>query len=167
MGGGVGMISTPAQLLQTSLLLYRITCSFTGLQSNMVLGGDDNPLNCCRPACSFTGLQNNMVLGGVGGGGGHDKHTRSAAADQPALLPDYKITWFWGGGGLGGVHGSTPAQLLAALLPDYKITWFWGGEVGGGHGKHTRSTAADQPALVPDYKITWLWGGGGHDKHTR
>ena len=54
-----------------------------------------HPLNCCRPACSFTGLQNNMVLGG--GLGGHDKHTRSTAADQPALLPDYKITWFWGG----------------------------------------------------------------------
>ena len=39
---------------------------------------------------------------------------RSTAADQPALLPDYKITWFWGGGG-----------------------------VRGGHDKHTRSTAAD------------------------
>ena len=69
-GGGVGMISTPAQLLQTSLLLYRITCSFTGLQSNMVLGGGgDNPLNCCRPACSFTGLQGNPG-GGEGLGGG-------------------------------------------------------------------------------------------------
>ena len=38
-------------------------------------------LNCCRPACSVTGLQNNMVLGGGGVGWGHEKHTRSTAAD--------------------------------------------------------------------------------------
>ena len=57
----------------------------------------------------------------------HGKHTRSTAADQPALLPDYKVAWLWGGGG------------------------------GGGHGKPTRSTAADQPALLPDYKTTWFW----------
>ena len=52
--------------------------------------------------------------GGEGGWvGGYDKHTRSTAADQPSLLPDYKIAWFWGAG------------------------------VGRGHDKHTRSTAAD------------------------
>ena len=45
-----------------------------------------------------------MVLGGgvwvegLGGGGGHDKHMRSAAADQPARFPEYKIAWFWGVG---------------------------------------------------------------------
>ena len=92
-------------------------------------------------------------------GGGHDKHTRSAAEDQPALLPDFKITWFWGGG-VGGVHGSTPAQLLACSFTGLQNNMVLGGRWGGGHGKHTRSTAADQPALVPDYKITWLWGGG-------
>ena len=63
----------------------------------------------------------------------YDKHTRSTAADQPAPLPDYKVTWLWGGGGGGG----------------------------GWYDKHTRSTAADQPAPLPDYKVTWLWGGGG------
>ena len=38
-----------------------------------------------------------MVLGG-GLGGGDDKHTRSTAADRPAPLPDYKVTWLWGRG---------------------------------------------------------------------
>ena len=49
------------------------------------------------------------------------------------------------------------------------MTWGRGGGGWGVHGKHTRSTAADQPALLPDYKVTWLWGGigGGHGKHTR
>ena len=64
-----------------------------------------------------------MALGR--GRGGDDKHTRSTAADQPAPLPDYKVTWLWGGGGGGG--------------------WY---------DKHTRSTAADQPAPLPDYKVT-------------
>ena len=74
------------------------------------------PLNSCRPACSFTGLQSNMALG-RGWGGGHGKHTRSTAADQPALLPDYKVTWLWvGGGGIGGGMVSTPAQLLQTSL---------------------------------------------------
>ena len=36
---------------------------------------------------------------GGGEGAGDDKHTRSTAADQPAPLPDYKVTWLWGGGG--------------------------------------------------------------------
>ena len=61
------MISTPAQLLQTSLLFYRIT-------NNTVLGGGlgggmiSTRAQRCRPACSFTGLQRNMALGGVWGG---------------------------------------------------------------------------------------------------
>ena len=40
----------------------------------------------------------------VGGWGGmiSTPAQRSTAADQPALLPDYKITWFRGGGGWGG-----------------------------------------------------------------
>ena len=62
-----------------------------------------------------------MVLGGGVwggfGGGGHDKHMRPAAADQPARLPEYKITWFWGVG-----VGSTPAQLLQTSLLFYRIT---------------------------------------------
>ena len=76
------MVSTPAQLLQTSLLwLWR----------------------------------------GGGVWGVHGKHTRSTAADKPALLPDYKVTWLWGGGGGWGIritkqHGSG-----------------WGG-LGGGFG---------------------------------
>ena len=67
------------------------------------------------PAFMHHGSGGDGWAGGEGGWvGGYDKRTRSTAADQPALLPDYKITWFWGGGG-------------------------WG----GGHDKHTRSTAAD------------------------
>ena len=89
----------------------------------------------------------------------YDKHTRSTAADQPALLPDYKVTWLWGGGGGGGMI-STPAQLLQTSLLLYR-TWLWGGGRGGGDDTHTRPTAADQPAPLPDYTVTWLWGGGG------
>ena len=80
-------------------------------------------------------------------------------ADQPAPLPDYKVTWLWGGGG--------PACSFTGLqinipLPDYKVTdMALGRGWGGGHDKHTRSTAAGQPAPLPDYKVTWLWGGGG------
>ena len=51
--GGGGMVSTPAQLLQTSLLFYRIT-----KQHGSGWGG---------------------FGGGVWGGGGHDKHMRAAA----------------------------------------------------------------------------------------
>ena len=77
------------------------------------------------------------------GRGGHDKHARSTAADQPALLPEYKITWFWGGGMI-----STPAELLHPS----KFIFFWGwgvvwGGGGGGGDKHTRSTEPAQPAL--------------------
>ena len=56
-------------------------------------------------------------LGGGGGAwvGGMSGKTRSTAADQPALLPDYKVTWFWGGG-LGGGMISISAQLF------YRIT---------------------------------------------
>ena len=90
-GGGIGggMVSTPAQLLQTSLLCDR-----------------------------------------MGVGGGHGKHTRSTAADQPALLPDYKTTWFWVGGFGGGLHMRSAAADQPARFPEFKITWFWG--VGGG-----------------------------------
>ena len=51
------------------------------------------------PAFLHHGSGGDGWAGGEGGWvGGYDKHTRSTAADQPALLPDYKITWFWGGG---------------------------------------------------------------------
>ena len=62
---------------------------------------------------------------------GHDKHTRSTAADQPALLPDYKVT---GGRWVGGhdKHTRSTAAGQPALLPDYKVTWLWGGGLGGG-----------------------------------
>ena len=86
---------------------------------------------------------------------------RSTAADQPAPLPDYKVTWLWGGGG-----GGMVSTLLNCCRPACPVTGLQsnmalGGGNWGGHGKHTRSTAADQPALLPDYKVTWLWGGGG------
>ena len=64
----VGMISAPAQLLQTSLLLY----------------------------------------------------PRSTAADQPALLPDYKVTGLWGGGG-GGDDKHTRSTAATSLLL-YRVT---------------------------------------------
>ena len=95
----------------------------------------------------------------------HGKPTRSTAADQPALLPDYKTTWFWEKvfGGFGGGMISTCAQLLQTSQLVFRNTKQHGsGGWGlGGHGKHTRSTAADQPALLPDYKIAWFCGGGG------
>ena len=65
------------------------------------------------PAFLHHGSGGDGWAGGEGGWvGGYDKHTRSTAADQPALLPDYKITWFWGG----GCMISTPAQLLQMRL---------------------------------------------------
>ena len=88
------MVSTPAQLLQPSLLFYRIT-------NNMVLGGG--------------------VWGGGFGGGGHDKHMRSAAADQPARFFGIQNNMVLGGGGGGGMV-STPAQLLQTSLLFYRIT---------------------------------------------
>ena len=60
---------------------------------------------------------------------------------------------------------STPAQLLQTSLLFYRITkqhgsgWGLGGGLGGGHDKHMRSAAADQPARFPE-------GWGGHGKHT-
>ena len=57
-----------------------------------------------------------MALGRGWGGG--DKHTRSTA-DQPALLPDYKVTWLWGGL---GVHGKHTRSLLQTSLLCYRIT---------------------------------------------
>ena len=71
-----------------------------------------------------------MALGRGWGGG--DKHTRSTAADQPAPLPDYKVTWLWGGGGGGHKHTRSTAADQPAPLPDYKVTWLWGGGGGGG-----------------------------------
>ena len=52
----------------------------------------------------------------------YDKHTRSTAADQPAPLPDYKVTWLWGGGGGGGGVISISAQQLQNSLLLYRIT---------------------------------------------
>ena len=73
-----------------------------------------------------------MALG-RGWGGGHGKHTRITVADQPALLPDYKTTWFWVGGFGGGVWGGGHDKHMraAARFPEYEITWFWGVGVGG------------------------------------
>ena len=65
------------------------------------------------------------------GRGGDDKHTRSTAADQPALLPDYKVTWLWGGGVGDDKHTRSTAADQPAPLPDYKVTWLWGGGGGG------------------------------------
>ena len=68
------------------------------------------------PAFLHHGSGGDGWAGGEGGRvGGYDKHTRSTAAGQPALLPDYKITWFFFGGGWGGMI-STPAQLLQMRL---------------------------------------------------
>ena len=84
------------------------------------------PAQQLRPACSFAGLQSNMALGR--GWGCYDKHTRSTAADQPAPLPDYKVTWLWGGGGGGGDKRTrSTAADQPAPLPDYKVKWLWGG----------------------------------------
>ena len=54
-------------------------------------------------------LQNSLLL-----------YPRPTAADQPAPLPDYKVTWLWGGGGGGMI--STPAQQLQTSLLLYRIT---------------------------------------------
>ena len=83
-----------------------------------------------------------MVLGG-GGGGGHGKHTHSTAADQPALLPDYKIAWFCGGGGL--VWGGE--MIMNCFIPAKSSLSGRGGWGGGGDDKHTHSTEPAQPAL--------------------
>ena len=69
---------------------------------------------------TFTDHLENTFIDDGGGEGGDDKHTRSTAADQPAPLPDCKVTWLWGGGG-GGVI-STPAQQLQTSLLLYWIT---------------------------------------------
>ena len=63
---------------------------------------------------------------------GDDKHTRSTAADQPAPLPDYKVTWLR--------SSCRPACSFTGLQSNMALGRGWG----GGHGKHTRSTAADQ-----------------------
>ena len=56
--------------------------------------------------------------GGGGGVGGYDQHTRSTAADQPALLPDYKITWFWGGVGGGHDKHTRSTAADASFTPE-------------------------------------------------
>ena len=85
---------------------------------------------------------------------------RSAAADQPARFPEYKITWFWGVGvGGHGKHTRSTAADQPALLPDYKIAWFCGGGGGWFGGGH------DNELLHPSKFISfWGWGvgwGGG------
>ena len=76
--------------------------------------------------------------------GVHGKHTRSTAADhQPALLPDYKVTWLWGGGGGGhGKHTRSTAADQPALLPNNMVLGggVWGG-VRGGFGAQLLQTS--------------------------
>ena len=121
------MISTPAQLLQTSLLLYRIAKYHgTGEGVGVGVGMMSEPAQLLQTSLLLhprstaadqpaPGLQINMLWGGGGGRG--DKHTFSTAADQPAPLPDCKGTWV---GGVGMM--STPAQLLQARLLLYRLT---------------------------------------------
>ena len=92
------------------LLLYHfmLTASLTTPWSSLFFGRSS-----LRPCIK-------VWRGGRGGWvGGYEKHTRSTAADQPALLPDYNI--IWGGGGWGG-HDKHTAHHTRSTAADASFT---------------------------------------------
>ena len=70
-----------------------------------------HPLNCCRPACSFSGLQSNMVLG-RGAGWGDDKHIRSTLLPDYKIT----WLWGGGGGKNGEKGGPEGKPVDGCLL---------------------------------------------------
>ena len=140
------MVSTPAQLLQTSLLCYRITGR--GWGGGMV----STPAQLCRPACSFTGLQSNMALGRWWGGG---------MVSTPAQLLQTSLLFYriakqhgsgWGvlGGGLGGAHALSCCRLACSFSGIQNNTVLGGG--GGGGMVSTPAQLLQTSLLV--YRIT-------------